>query len=292
MAQAVTPTNGYIWSSAELRKGVGQRGPFFNFLDKRLSFADKFFRMDDFDNKTLDTNLWAVATGTTGSTLGAILLPGSGTTTGLVGIGSGWMRMAGTTDGGASIIGPLEYFGTQNCGMEVKMRIAQTSANNSILEIGFVDSLPAGGAQAILDIDTPVAATTNASLALFAIDPSQTLKTSAFVTAGSSAGTAYAIKATTLPFIQGGVATTTATFVPPVDGSVFTVRIELRGGTAYCFVNGYLAARHQTLAAGNVTGFVNPTTALAPWIWIKGVILLSTIHVDYIAVWQDRVGGG
>lgn len=301
MAQNVTPLSGYVWSSAELRKGAGQRGPFFNYIDKRLSIADRAFRFDDFDNKTIDTTLWAVTTGAA-ATIAAIFVPG-GTT--MAGVGHGFARMAGTSGasptGCSSLYGPLEFFGTQNAGVEIRFRQASgDTVLSAQFEFGFVDA--GGVTAAVSDIDTPAATAT--VCALFAIDPTQTLTSAGFVTKGGASGTgtgSMSAKVTPLRFVPGMLptssGTTTATGIYLNPGTFCTVRIELRNNTAFCFVNGQSVAQHNSLtneATGNPNrgGYVMPTRALAPWVFVKDVLGgISNIDIDYIVAWQDRVGG-
>ena len=251
------PLKGRPMDARELDK-IGAKGPLREFL-ARLSYPDQYFKVHEFDEDTINADYWALAnSGGTSAADFAVMA-----TTVQCGTIQG---DTGTTDNGSiSLVGPLIFKGDQNAGMHVRLKVDAVTGYN--LEVGFIDAVPGSNGSGVSDVDTPAATATDA--ALLQIDTDQTLATLAFVTAGTSFTT---------------TSTTLTTPITVLSAATYAdVRIQLVANTAYCWVNGVLAASHT---GSKIEG----GTAVAPWIYARTRNTTAKfVDVDYIALWQDRV---
>lgn len=257
------PLEGSPLDRNQLRKRV-PGGPLYDFLDFQSVGKVHFF--DDFLGDTINLDNYALANSGGTSAADFAVVAGSG----------GRIRGdTGTDDNGSlSLIGPLIWYGDNNAGLEMRVKTDIVTGFN--LEVGFIDAVPAANAGGINDEDTP---TFNAAdCALFAIDTDETVVTAGFYTEGSTAN--QDVKRTTLAGVPGFTSGTL-----PVADVFYTVRVQLVGNSAYCWVNGKLVASHDDDAQGNLEGGV----ALAPWVYCRTRSTTAVFpFVDYIRVWQDR----
>lgn len=258
------PMIGSPMSLKELKRGVSGRGPLQSFL-RNFAYPDQVFFFDDFLGDTINLDNYALAKGGgTADASFAIAVARGGTIA----------NDTGTDDNNyTSLIMPLNWYGDANAGMEVRLKFnAVTSLN---FEVGFADAAQATGV--VNDEDTPTGS--GSDFAVVSMDTDETLKTLGFYTDGSTTG--QGIKATTLAGVPGLTGGTT-----PVANTYLTVRVQLAGNSAFCWVNGKRVASHDDDPEGNVEGGV----ALAPWIYVRcragAAARIAT--VDYIAAWQDR----
>lgn len=264
---AFRPASGFLLSKAQLKRQRGLLGsPLYDFME-RYAARDVVRTFDDFTGDTIDLNYYALAnSGGTAVANFAIQV-----------LANGVIRAAsGTTDDGSvSLIGPLIYAGDNNCGMEARFKLSAVTGLN--FEVGFIDAVPAANAGGVTDIDVPTLAATDA--ALLTMDTDQTLTTLAFATKGGTAGMDALKK--TLGAIPG---LTGASSAIPVAAEYLTVRIQLEGNMASCWVNGK-NVEHTAQAAGHVEG----GTLLAPWIYVRTRNTTTKVFdLDYLEVWADR----
>lgn len=251
----IYPAEGYPLSRAQLRKRMGKDDPLFNFAS-RYALRDSVLFVDDFLGDTINLDNYAVAnSGGSGAADFAVNVQRDGVIQGAT----------GTTDNGSiSLITPLIYYGDANCGMEARFKCDVVTGYN--FEVGFIDAVPGSDAGAISDIDTPAANATDC--AVLTIDTDQTLTTLAFATAGSTF--------TTTKTVPTGPITNLAA------ATYATVRIQLAGNTAHCWVNGKKIATHN----GNK---VEGGNALALWVYVRTRNTTAKVFaLDYLAAWQDR----
>ena len=228
-------------------------------------WEDTCFVFDDFLQDTINLDYWALGADATATTFATS-----------VGVGGRIAGATGTTgEGFHSIKGPLDYFGDNNCGVEIRWQ--QDVVTNDLVEMGFVDALTDDTLSAIGDIDTPTIGNGAVNVAVIAKDYSQTLKTLAFVTDGDTAN--FNTTKTDL----GTRDLTAATYI--------TGRVGIAGNAAYCGLygaNGELLefASHGTSTATSTEG----GTAAQPWFIIGTKVVSSDIAtiIDSIAVWEDR----
>lgn len=253
-----------VWSRKALQRSFG-RGHKYDFLNK-MAHQDTVFFFDDFLGDAINLDHWAVAN--SGGTSAADFAKAVGR--------GGWITAdTGTDDNGSlSIVGPLEWYGDAYAGMEI--RIKTDVVTDFEIETGFIDAVPAANAAGVNDQDTPTMAASDG--ALFSVDTDETLKTVGFFTKGSTAN--QDIKRTTLAGIPGF---TNGNL--PVLATFYTVRIQLEGNSAYCYVNNKLVASHNDDPQGNLEGGV----ALAPWVYCRTRSTTAVFPtIDYVACWQDR----
>lgn len=258
---SVHPRSGSDMSVAQLKRFMPGRGAAHDFL-RHLCRRDVVDYFDDFLGDTIDLDMYAVAkAGGTADANFAIAVAANGTIAGTT----------GTDDNNShSLVGPLIYYGDNNAGMEVRLKLDVVTSYN--LEVGFIDAVPGSSASGVSDVDTPAAAFSDG--ALIQIDTDQTLATLASVTKGSTAG-------------QGIVATTFAAPAATVltAATYATLRVQLIGNSAFFWINGVLAASHDADPQGNLEGGV----ALAPWIYVRTRNTTAKVAtVDYIWTWADR----
>lgn len=264
------PRNGYPLSNRELRKLMGINSTLYDFL-RFYATRSVIHQFDDFTGDTINLDLYAVANGGGASAASfAISLAEDGMIRATTGT-------ANDATASASLIGPLNWYGDRNCGIEIR---AKASAVASVkLEFGFIDGVPSSNAPGVTDEDTPTAAFADG--AVISLDSSETSTVLQFTTKGSTAS--QDIQATVLSSTNRVPNFTSGT--TPVLAEWFTVRVEIIGNMAYAWANGKLFASHDTQAAGAVEGGV----ALAPWIYVGANSATSrTLDVDYIRVWKDR----
>lgn len=262
--QALYPRYGYPMSEKQLRRSMG-KGPLFEYLAK-FAWADNVLFFDDFLQDTINLDFYALAnSGGTSAANFAINVARSGQIKG----------DTGTDDNGSiSMIMPLTWYGDANAGMEVKIKTDIVTSFN--LEVGFIDAVPAANAGGVNDEDTPTFVAGDS--ALFSIDTDETFKTAGFYSNGSTSG--QPDSRTSL----AGVPSFTSGTLPVLD-TFYTVRIQLVGNNAYCWVNGALVASHDTDADGHIEG----GTAVAPWIYCRTRDTTAVFpSIDYIAAWQER----
>ncbi len=169
-----------------------------------------------------------------------------------------------------SLVTVAQFLSEQNPWIEVAFDLE--TITNLELSIGFTDPADASAGEVLADIDTPtfVAAVTDA--AIMGIDTDETLKTLALVCRDNATTTAVTASPTTAPY-----------GIPTLNTQV-VYRLELRGQTAYAFVNGLLVAT-SAATAGPRAG-----------VQLEGLILFANldaankkVRIDYIDIGQERV---
>lgn len=252
-----------VHSRKALQRSFG-RGHKYDFLNV-LAYQDTYFKLHDFDEDTINLDYWAVAnsSGTSAADF-AIAVARSGQI----------QADTGTDDNGSvSLIGPKIFYGDAHCGVEFRIKTDVVVDFN--LECGWATAAPGSNAAVFTDVDTPTIVTDSA---IFAVDTDQTIATAAFGTDGSTAN--QDVKRTTLAGIPGFTAGNL-----PVLATFYTVRIQLEGNSAYCYVNNKLVASHNDDPQGNIEG----GTAVAPWVYCRTRSTTAVFpQIDYIALWQDR----
>jgi hypothetical protein len=264
---ATRPSGGYPLSFRELKK-FSQRGPMYRYLES-LAKGSRVELFDDMLPSTMIATNWAVAnsSGTSAASFAALADTADGVLQG----------DTGTDDNGSiSLIGQhVAWYGDQNCGMEIRLKTDVVTDFN--IETGFATAAPGSNAAVFTDVDTPTIVTDSA---IFAVDTDQTIVTAAFGTDGSTSN--QDVKRTSLAGIPGFTAGNL-----PVAATFYTVRIQLIGNSAYCFVNGKLVASHDDDPQGNIEG----GTKVAPWVYCRTRSTTAVFpEIDYIWVWQDRLG--
>lgn len=228
-------------------------------------WEDVAFVLDDFMGDSINLDWWALTADGTATTFAIS-----------TGVGGVILGATGTSDEGFhSIKGPLNYFGDNNCGMEIRWK--QDVVTNDLVEMGFVDALTDDTLPAINDIDTPTITNGAVNVAVVVKDYSQTLKTLAFVTDGDTSN--FNTTKTNL----GTRDITAATYI--------TGRVGIAGDAGYCGLygaNGELLefASHGSSTASSTEG----GTAAQPWFIIgcKEASNSIAVTMDYIACWEDR----
>ena len=268
------PTTGEIYGEAHTRAGsnayanrLGGSHSKLPLLLYPYMWEDTIFVLDDFMQDTLNLDFWTLAADS-----------GTGISTFAISTGLGG-RLTGTTgtddENFHSIKGPLNYFGDNNCGMEI--RFQQNVVVNNLIEMGFVDALTDDTLAAINDIDTPSITNGAVNVAVVAKDYSQSLKTLAFITDGDTSN--FNTTKTNL-----GTRDQTA-------DTYMTARVGIAGNAGYCAIygaNGELVefASHGASTAASTEG----GTVAQPW-FISGTKVVTndvTTLVDYISCWEDR----
>lgn len=247
------PTVGYIRARSDLRRHMGKANPVFEALD--LGSMETVHLFDDFLGDTINTDLYATAANGTASAAFTI----TATRDGVI------AATSGTDDNGCcSIFSAGTWYGDAKAGMECRLKVDAVTQLH--LEVGFADAVPGSNTGAVNDIDTPTAYATD--MAVLAMDTDQTLKTLAFVTAG----TAFTTTATTL-----------SSPTLPTAGTYMTVRVQLVGNSAECWVDGKRVASHQ----GDYIEGGNP---LGLWVYCqaRSASAARVPSVDYFRAWQDR----
>ncbi len=163
-----------------------------------------------------------------------------------------------------------QFLSGQNPWVEVGFSLE--SVTELGIQIGFCDPADANAGEMVDNIDTPtvVAAVTDCALAV--INTDATLATLALATKDGTTVTAVTGSPTAAPH---GV---------PTIATEVVYRVELRGQTAYCFVNGTLVATSAATAGPRTT------------VLLECVIQFGNLHtddkevrIDYIDVGQERL---
>ena len=227
-----------------------------------MAWQANYFKLHDFDEDTINLDYWLLTHDTNGTDY-AITAGACGTIVGT----------AGNTDAeGIGINGPAIFKGDLNCGMEVRMKL--NVVTNSIFEVGFGDASitshkdPVGN-----DIDTPTVTNNATDAVLIHRHTGQTLTNAALLAVGS---TPYAAQKTTTGW-------------SPTADTFFSVRIQLKGDGAFC----YIFDANQNFVAGTAISMpsaIEGGTLVHPFVNVTRVSTADKIAtIDYIALWQDRV---
>lgn len=173
-------------------------------------------------------------------------------------------------DSRISLVTVAQFLSEQNPWVEVAFDLE--SVTELMLAIGFSDPGAATAGDVIGNIDTPAVAAEIDDCAFAVIDTDATLQTLTLLTRDNSATTKVDASPTGAPF---GI---------PTLATQVVYRVELRGQTAYLFVNGLLVAT-SAAAAGPRTGQL-----------LECLIMFGNnhttdkeVHIDYIDVGQERV---
>jgi hypothetical protein len=164
---------------------VPDRGSLRNFsstfgVDKKtglllpLAYRAFVFHKDDFFK--FDSSIWTTATDT-GATAFAFNAQANGAARGSTGT---------TANNYAGMLGPRIFLGDKLCGVAFRFKIS--AVTNVNFEMGFVDALTDGTLPAVSDVDVPTVGNGAGDVAVIHLDTSQTLKTAALVTKGSTSG--------------------------------------------------------------------------------------------------------
>ena len=141
---------------------------------------------------------------------------------------------------------------------------------NLELVLGFIDVIPAASGDILGDIDTPTLVGTTEAVVM-GLDTAQTLVTGALV--GENAGTVT----------KADFSPVAAPFGIPTLATKVVWRLELRGDSAFAFVNGALVAELP------VGGSAATGTLLAAVFQVGArSAAAKNIHVDYIYLGQER----
>lgn len=254
------PPVGFPLSRAELRKEL-QKGPLYEFLDYQT--RDMFTTFDDFGGDTINLDMYAVANGA-----------GSGAASFAITVAEdGWIRATTGTAADdtttCSLIGPKNYYGDRNCGIEMRVRPI-TAVTETRIELGFVDVVPGSNKPVVNSLTTPSVNTSVVDAALFVYDNASSTTTTELVTIGGSITAAKT--AITMP-----TAVTAAT--------AFTVRIQVLANRVTCWIDGARVASHDTGA----TDYIEGGNAVAPFALIRASNATSkSLDIDYIRTWKER----
>jgi hypothetical protein len=177
--------------------------------------------------------------------------------------------VSGTTaaTSGLKIATPVEYYGDQMCGMEVRYRTSVITEER--IEMGFASTSPSINTKYVNSMATPTFNTTaNAALDLY--DHATATTTSGLYTIGT------AITA----------AKTATTTNRPVADTWQTIRIQVVTNHVYVWVDGIPLVKHNTSG----TNYIEGGTAAA---WVFSVVRSDTTdanqELDYVRTWQNRL---
>jgi hypothetical protein len=262
MAEHVTyPRNGYPLSEAELRLKMGNN-PLFEWL--RFYSRDRIHFFEDFLTTaagTESTDLLDQFTTATGAT--ATVFTHAAHQSGIIN------GVSGTTaaTSGLQLYTPAIWSGDLYAGCEVRLRTSVITEQE--LSVGFASTLPAVNTNVINSLATPTFNTT-ANGAMYVQNHATATTTSGLYTIGTAITAAK-------------TATTTHRLVADTFS---TIRIQLVVNQVFMWINGQLVVSHNT--AG--TNYIEGGTLASFFISSKRSDTTdSTVHVDYIRLWQARL---
>lgn len=223
---------------------------------------------DDFLEDTISTTRWNLAA------------DGTATTFAWQAAANGIIRgETGATDDGAfAINGDITWYGDQDCGMEVRLKMP-AAVTDFQYEIGWTDGLSDETLPAVTDVDTPATGNGATDVGVVHMDTDQTLTTTALVS--ESTGSAYAAQKVNL-----------GTFTPTLS-TWYVVRVQLNGDNVFCKVFDSTVPAQPVLVADTEKGLqtaLEGGTAIRPHVFFRTrTTTTRAIDIDYIRVWQNRV---
>lgn len=173
-------------------------------------------------------------------------------------------------DSRVSLVTVAKYLSEQNPWVEVAFDLE--SAAELMLAIGFTDPAAAAAGDVLGDIDTPALAGEITDAALAVIDLDATLQTLTLITRDNSTTTKVDAFPVGAPY---GI---------PTAATQVVYRVELRGQTAYLFVNGLLVATSAAAAGPNAGTLLECLIMFG-----NNHTTDKEVHIDYIDVGQERV---
>ncbi len=214
---------------------------------------------DDFNEDTINLDRWALTKDASGTDY-AIAAGAGGTIAGITHAASG---------SGVGINGINNWYGDLNCGMEVRMKLSTIASG--LFEVGFADTATDFKDPLVTDVDTPTLGNGGGDVAAIVRDLSQTLKTAALVTVGS---TPYAAAKSDL-----------GTYAPAAD-TYFTARVQLIGNNVFGAI---FDATGGLVVSTSMSNKIEGGTAVRPYVNVTATASTAiTSTIDYIKVWQDR----
>ena len=194
------------------------------------------------------------------------------------GIGGRVQGNTGATDEEAvSLLTGADWNGDQQCGMEIRWQVNAVGTTPLGYETGFTDPQTDDTLPAVDDIDTPSIANGATDVALIRLSQSQTLKTEAFITDGSTANM------NTTKTDLGTRSPTAATYLAT------RIQIVTDAAAGYHFDADFAlleSAQHGSALANQIEGGVALTARFFGQTHTVSTELLFTL--DYIAIWQNR----
>lgn len=247
-------------TEGDLRRYRGL-GPLFNFLRYQSRNCVRVF--DDFTGDTLNGDNFVVTAGATATTYAHSAQA------------NGMIRGAcGTTaaTSGLLLASPLMWYGDQDCGCEVRMKISDLDEVR--VEIGFVDTnMQSVNTPQVNNLSTPTFNNSIADAALWLYDDSSTTRTSGLYTIGTAIDAAK----------------TAGSVAAPVADTYFTVGIQISQNYVQCYQGTGLGPMSLVADRGR-TASIEGGTALRFVICVELDDTNDTnVDIDYIDVWQQRL---
>lgn len=220
--------------------------------------------LDDFLADTINGNLYTAGETGTGTPFAK---PATDLASGVV------TGVTGATSGNAeTLYGYPHYLGDQNCWVEFFVKVDDVTS--LAMEAGFLDTATDLTITTVSDVDTPALAGGTSDIAMLHMDTSQTLKTMALVTDGTTAN-------------MNTTAITLSPVFSPVNATYHTYTIGVAGDYAFAMVDG----RNLTATASGAVGQrIEGGSLLRFFLACRTrTTAARTMDLDYVAAGQDRL---